>query len=204
MEKAPEHTTYKTELVGSFTKAIPFLSEQECIDQIDFYRSDTLRPHWCLVSRGLSKRKIHDEQGNEVPLKTEFTIRILRTDTQPQPHQWPVRLFMQLGTMLTSGEYIPAYDYVTLNGTLDADEANAYVAVLLVPDEAFTQAMNDRSTLYMQIVPILQSELDRVIQWSKVVRDDTSLNEYNAKVQSLINEIKNAETSLLITDLNRT
>ncbi|MEV1249684.1 suppressor of fused domain protein [Nonomuraea sp. NPDC049750] len=157
-----------TEPVGTFAPDVPYSAGgPDPLDAIRIYARDEPRPHWHLVSFGMSElyEKVTDDP-EESGWGIEFSIRVARGPQDEAPPKWPAVLLQMLARyVFAERPFAPGHTIHVARGTFndrpDQDEDNptelAALAFAVDPQLAVLDTPHGRVT-FLQVVALTEAE----------------------------------------------
>ncbi|MEV0345567.1 suppressor of fused domain protein [Nonomuraea sp. NPDC050680] len=157
-----------TEPVGTFAPDVPYSDGgPDPLDAIRIYARDEPRPHWHLVSFGMSElyEKVTDDP-EESGWGIEFSIRVARGPQDEAPPKWPAVLLQQLARyVFAERPFAPGHTIHVARGTFndrpdqEADNPTelAALAFAVDPQLAVLDTPHGRVT-FLQVVALTEAE----------------------------------------------
>ncbi len=165
------------------------LGGKDPLDGISAYASDRERPHWHLVSYGLSE--LYSKESNDPSTSGfgfELTLRLNRAADDEQPPAWALDLLRHLARHVFQTQQLLEPGQVLASAPLGPGSAPALRAVLFAvdPDLGAVETPNGRLE-FVQVVGVTSDELAVIESWDGV----------------RFAELLAARDPLLVTDLTR-
>ena len=157
-----------TEPVGTFAPHVPYSAGgPDPLDAIRIYARDEPRPHWHLVTFGMSElyEKVTDDP-EESGWGIEFSIRVARGPQDDAPPKWSAVLLQQLARyVVTARPFAPGHTIHVARGTFndrpDQDAGTptelAALAFAADPQLAVLDTPHGRVT-FLQVVALTETE----------------------------------------------
>lgn len=166
-------------------------SGSPALESISVYRSQSERPHWHYVTFGFSELfEKESEDPNLSGLGFELTFRLLVTDSEASPPQWPCELLNDLArTIFENGTHLQPGHHFEFQNSISTTASSKLNAILVAKDmELETLQTKFGRVEFLQVVGITADEVGIL----KLLRGD-----------KFIDLVKNNLGALLLTDINR-
>jgi suppressor of fused-like protein len=138
------------------------------LDGISAYRSERERPHWHIVSFGLSElyRKEREDPSTS-GYGFELTIRIARGPAESHPPMWAIHMLQNLARyVFDSGKVLEPGHHLNANGPIARDTQTALRGLLFVTDPELPAIETPNGRLeFVQTVGVTLDELVAIEAW---------------------------------------
>lgn len=172
------------------------LGGKDPIDGTSIYDSEKSRPHFHLVSHGMSELYYNEEAvgGEFSKWGFEFTFRLSPcVEDEGKDPIWAVNLMNNLARyVFESGNWFEENQFISAKGPIRLDTDTDIVGLIFTVDPELGKIDTPHGEVtFLQMVGITSSELDRL-----------QANPKREEVAQLIEKLK-VENPLLVTDLRR-
>ena len=144
------------------------LGGDEPLDGISAYRAERGRPHWHLVTFGLSELYRKElEEPSISGFGLELTLRLARPPDEAQPPRWALAMLRHLaGYVDRSGQVLEPGHHLNANGPIARDRDTALSGLLFVADPELPPIETPNGRVeFVQAVGVTLDELVAIEAW---------------------------------------
>lgn len=138
------------------------------LDGLSGYRSERERPHWHIVSYGLSELYMKErEDPTTSGFGFELTFRLVRAPGETHPPMWALNMLQNLARyVFDSGKVLEPGHHLNANGPIARDKPTALRGLLFVADPELEPIETPNGRVeFVQAVGVTIDELAAVEAW---------------------------------------
>ncbi|HUQ02029.1 MAG TPA: suppressor of fused domain protein [Kofleriaceae bacterium] len=138
------------------------------LDRVAAYRAEGERPHWHIVTYGLSELYMKErEDPTTSGFGFELTLRLARPLAELQPPRWAIAMIQNLARyVFDSGKLLEPGHHLNANGPIARDHATALRGLLFVTDPELPAIETPNGRLeFVQTVGVTIDELVAIEAW---------------------------------------